>query len=885
MAILLAIQFINATIGWYETVKAADAVAALKKSLKPLATVKRDGTWANIDAGLVVPGDLVLLASGSAVPADCIVNEGSIDCDQSALTGESLPVTLKKGFPAQMGSTVVRGEVNATVQHTGKDTFFGRTAMLLNQGESLGNLQKVLLKIVMVLSALSITLCLIVLVYLLVHGKEPIREVLSFVVVLLVASIPIAIEIVSTTTLALGSRALSQQGAIVSKLTAIEEMAGMNMLCSDKTGTLTLNKMVIQDDCPTWVDGWDMKRTLQAAAMAAKWWEPPRDALDTMTLGAADLEALKPYKHLDFMPFDPMVKRTEATIEGPEGKFKVTKGATHIILELCSNKDAIHHEVDAKVTEYGMRGIRCMAVARTEPKPELAAKDDWIFIGVLTFLDPPRFDTKETIEQAMEMGVDVKMVTGDNVLIARETARVLGMGTNISTTDGLPSMNEDGTVPKDLAKTHGEMIINSDGFAQVFPEHKYLIVEALRQAGFATGMTGDGVNDAPALKRADVGIAVSGATDAARAAADIVLTEPGLNTVVHAMVVARQIFRRINNFINYRVAATLQLLCFFFVAVFAFPPHKYQPAADGLRLTEVQADQPREICVDGIWPNYFKVGRGWGAGARRARVLGGGRGGWGAACACGAGPGRADAHAPTPTPRPAPAAPCHHAHAHHRAQRRHPDLHRVRPRHPVAPPRQVEPARRVLHRVGAGRRRHGVVVAAAVGRPGLAPGDGLHVQGVWPAADAVRENHHRHLPQGVDLRFPDALLVAHDVLVLDVAPRAAADVRCRGRPPHLDPARHLLAAHQHLARVPGRLFHHGAPARRRPRPRRHLAGLPARRQVRRHQALVAVDLDLLHRVVVCARRGQGARLEAALQIRHFPGRHRDDGQHARHNQV
>ena len=206
-------------------------------------------------------------------PLHTQVNEGTIDVDQSALTGESLPVKLKKGFPAQMGSTVVRGEVNATVQHTGKDTFFGRTAMLLNQGESLGNLQKILLRIVMALSAISILLCIIVLIYLLVAVKEPIREAISFVVVLLVASIPIAIEIVSTTTLALGSRALSKQGAIVSKLTAIEEMAGMNMLCSDKTGTLTLNKMVIQEDCPTWMDGFDMKKTLQCAAMAAKWWE------------------------------------------------------------------------------------------------------------------------------------------------------------------------------------------------------------------------------------------------------------------------------------------------------------------------------------------------------------------------------------------------------------------------------------------------------------------------------------------------------------------------------------------------------------------------------------------------------------------------------------
>eukprot|EP00884_Botryococcus_braunii_P018072 jgi/Botrbrau1/4949/Bobra.0122s0027.1 len=602
MAILLAIQFINATIGWYETVKAGDAVAALKASLKPVATVKRDGQWSNMDATLLVPGDLVLLAAGSAVPADCIVNEGRLEVDQSALTGESLPVTLKKGMPAQMGSTAVRGEVNATVKDTGKNTFFGRTAMLLASVDSLGNLQKILMRIVISLTVLSLTLCGIVLIYLLVH-REPVRAVLGFVVVLLVASIPIAIEIVSTTTLALGSRQLSAQGAIVTRLTAIEEMAGMNMLCSDKTGTLTLNKMVIQDDCPTYVAGYDMKSTLQLAAMAAKWWEPPRDALDTMVLNACNKEALAPYKHLDFIPFDPTLKRTEATIEGPQGVFKVTKGAVHIIMKLVHNAHDIEGAVDAKVTEYGMRGIRCMAVAKTN-------KDDqWELIGILTFLDPPRPDTKHTIDKSMEFGVDVKMITGDNVLIARETARTLGMGTNILTTEGLPEMGPNGEVPKDLGKKYGKWVLDADGFAQVFPEHKFLIVETLRQCGFAVGMTGDGVNDAPALKRGDVGIAVSGATDAARAAADIVLTQPGLSTVVDAMVIARQIFRRINNFINYRIAATLQLLCFFFIAVFAFPPHTYSPGF-GIAGTaeEAKNEHHQALRIDhGIWPNFFQL--------------------------------------------------------------------------------------------------------------------------------------------------------------------------------------------------------------------------------------------------------------------------------------
>lgn len=589
--ILMGIQFANATIGWYETVKAADAVAALKASLKPKATCKRDGVWADMDARLLVPGDLVLIASGSAVPADCIVNRGQVDIDQAALTGESLPVTMYRGDCPKMGSTCVRGETEGTVESTGMNTFFGKTASMLQTVDGLGNLQKMLMRVMFVLVFMSVVLCGTALIYLLVQGYGAEKSV-GFAVVLLVASIPVAIEIVCTTTLALGSRQLSSHGAIVTRLTSIEELAGMNMLCSDKTGTLTLNKMVLQEDCPCYVEGQTFNTVLQHAALAAKWKEPPRDALDTMVLGTADLAALDVYKQLDYVPFDPTTKRTEGTLQGPDGKvFKVSKGAPHIILKLVHNKDKIGPLVDAKVAELGSRGIRALAVARATDE----ALSTWEMLGILTFLDPPRPDTKDTLMRAMGYGVDVKMITGDHCVIAKETARQLGLGTNIRPASGLPSMAADGKIPKDLGEKYGKFILDADGFAEVFPEHKYLIVEALRQAGFATGMTGDGVNDAPALKRADVGIAVSGSTDAARAAADIVLTEPGLSVVVEAIVIARCIFQRIKSFLTYRIAATLQLLVFFFVAVLSLQPSDYQTIPDPV---------PEDF---EYWPRFFQM--------------------------------------------------------------------------------------------------------------------------------------------------------------------------------------------------------------------------------------------------------------------------------------
>jgi H+-transporting ATPase len=365
-----------------------------------------------------------------------------------------------------------------------------------------------------VLVAISGVLCAIVFIYL--ATKTNVIDALSFTVVLMVASIPLAMEIVTTTTLALGSKELSHEGAIVTRLAAIEDMASMSILCSDKTGTLTMNKMVIQDETPVYKEGETQYSLLRYAAMAAKWHEPPRDALDTLVLNAVDMPSMECMEMLEFKPFDPVVKRTEGTVrDNSTGKtFKTTKGAPNIIMKLVTGGmhdrhviHTLHDRVEADIHSFGLRGIRSLAVAKTNDQ------EVWEFLGLLTFLDPPREDTKQTIDDAIKYGVAVKMITGDHALIAKETARVLGMGDYVRSGEGLPLLDpETKKKPANLSKNYGDMCLAVDAFAQVYPEHKYLIVECLRELGYKVGMTGDGVNDAPALKAADVGVAVSGAT-------------------------------------------------------------------------------------------------------------------------------------------------------------------------------------------------------------------------------------------------------------------------------------------------------------------------------------------------------------------------------------
>ena len=568
--VLMGLQAINGTVSFYEANKAGNAIAALKASLKPGALCKRDGTWHKMEAALLVPGDLVKLDAGAHVPADCVINDGCVQVDQSALTGESMPVTMHGGGETMMSSTITRGEVEATVKATGGKTFFGRTASMIGSVDAQPRFQKVLLRIMLFLISISVILCSTVLGFLIGMEKQSFETAISITVVLLVVSVPLAMEVVTTTTMALGSRKLSTEGAIVARLSSIEELAGMDLLCSDKTGTLTLNKMAIQEETPLYEEHLSREGLLLYAALATKWREPAKDAIDALVLGAVDMSSLGGFDQLDFVPFDPREKRNEASLRDVHtGEvFKVTKGAPHVLALLLHADDAaVMEAIDAATNSFAARGIRTLAVARTRG-------ERWCALGLLTFTDPPRPDTMATLKKAATLGVSCKMITGDSVLIARETARQLELGTDIINAVGLPSLGKDGQPPANLG-SFASHIIEADGFAQVFPEHKFLIVEVLRRAGYSVGMTGDGVNDAPALKRADIGIAVQGATDAARASADIVLTQPGLSTIITAITSARRICRRIQSFVIYRVACTLQILVFFYIAIIAFQPSNY----------------------------------------------------------------------------------------------------------------------------------------------------------------------------------------------------------------------------------------------------------------------------------------------------------------------
>ncbi|KAH9536671.1 hypothetical protein CY35_16G012300 [Sphagnum magellanicum] len=616
---IMTLLVINSTISFIEENNAGNAAASLMARLAPKTKVLRDGQWGEKDAVILVPGDIISVKLGDIIPADARLLEGDpLKIDQSALTGESLPVTKNPGDGIYSGSTCKQGEIEAVVIATGVHTFFGKAAHLVDSTNQVGHFQKVLKAIGnFCICSIAIGMLVEILVMFPIQHRKY-RTGIDNLLVLLIGGIPIAMPTVLSVTMAIGSHRLSQQGAITKRMTAIEEMAGMDVLCSDKTGTLTLNKLSVDKNLvEVFTKNIDKDMVVLLAARASR--IENQDAIDGAVVGmlADPKEARAGLQEIHFLPFNPTDKRTAITyIDNSDGKwYRASKGAPEQILALAQNKAEISARVHSVIDRFAERGLRSLAVAIQEvpegTKESLGAP--WQFCGLLPLYDPPRHDSAETIRHALNLGVNVKMITGDQLAIAKETGRRLGMGTNMYPSSSLLGQNKDeaiASLPVD------ELIEKADGFAGVFPEHKYEIVKRLQDKKHICGMTGDGVNDAPALKKADIGIAVADATDAARSASDIVLTEPGLSVIISAVLTSRAIFQRMKNYTIYAVSITIRIVLGFTLLTliweFDFPPFMVLIIAilnDGTIMT-ISKDRVKPSPLPDSWklPEIFATG-------------------------------------------------------------------------------------------------------------------------------------------------------------------------------------------------------------------------------------------------------------------------------------
>ncbi|CAM8960450.1 unnamed protein product [Rhodiola kirilowii] len=559
---IMVLLILNSTISFIEENNAGNAAAALMAGLAPKTKVLRDGKWNEQDAAILVPGDIISIKLGDIIPADARLLVGDpLKIDQSALTGESLPVTKHPGQEVFSGSTCKQGEIEAVVIATGVHTFFGKAAHLVDSTNQVGHFQQVLTAIGN-FCICSIALGMIIeIVVMYPIQRRKYRDGIDNLLVLLIGGIPIAMPTVLSVTMAIGSHRLSQQGAITKRMTAIEEMAGMDVLCSDKTGTLTLNKLTVDKSLvEVFAKNVDKDMLILLAARASR--IENQDAIDASIVGMLGdpKEARAGLTEVHFLPFNPVDKRTAITYIDADGNWhRCSKGAPEQIFDLCNLKGDASKKAHEIIDKFADRGLRSLGVCRqtVSEKSKESAGEPWEFVGLLPLFDPPRHDSAETIRRALNLGVNVKMITGDQLAIGKETGRRLGMGTNMYPSSSLLGECKDESIrgiPID------DLIEKADGFAGVFPEHKYEIVKRLQERKHICGMTGDGVNDAPALKKADIGIAVADATDAARSASDIVLTEPGLSVIVSAVLTSRAIFQRMKNYTIYAVSITIRIV-------------------------------------------------------------------------------------------------------------------------------------------------------------------------------------------------------------------------------------------------------------------------------------------------------------------------------------
>ncbi|KAJ5561436.1 ATPase P-type K/Mg/Cd/Cu/Zn/Na/Ca/Na/H-transporter [Penicillium sp. DV-2018c] len=560
--IICALLLSNAVVAFAQEYQAGNIVASLKKTLALRAIVLRNGSLLEISSEEVVPGDIIYVKDGTIVAADgrLVGDDAYIQVDQSGITGESLAVDKHNGDPIFASSAVKRGTALMVVVATGDHTFVGNAAALVNKaGNTTGHFTQVLNGMASILLGL-VVFTIVVIVVSSYYRSNPIVQILEFTLAITVVGVPVGLPVVVTTTMAVGASHLAKKQAIVQKLSAIESLAGVEILCSDKTGTLTRNRLTLGD--PYIAPGKTAEELMLTACLAANRTKGGIDPIDKVFIKGLRFHQqaksqIGSYTTLEFYPFDPVSKKVTALVKGPNDEELVcVKGAPMTVLRTAGEDTMLSGEFvrdyEAKVSEFAGRGFRALGVARKRQG------EPWEILGIMPCLDPPRHDTAKTIAEAKSLGLAIKMLTGDAVAIARETARKLGLGTNIYNAERL-GITGGGSMP---GSEINDFVEAADGFAEVYPQHKYSVVEILQQRGYLVAMTGDGVNDAASLKKADTGIAVEGASDAARSAADIVFLEPGLSAIIDAVKVSRQIFHRMYAYVVYRIALSIHLELF-----------------------------------------------------------------------------------------------------------------------------------------------------------------------------------------------------------------------------------------------------------------------------------------------------------------------------------
>jgi H+-transporting ATPase len=550
--IILTLLTANAALGQFHERGSRKALELLKKKSAGNAKVLRDGTWHIVKASTIVPGDVLAVKLGDIVPGDARILSGELSVDQSILTGESFPRKTSRSDLIFSSSTVKRGAARCVVVNTGSATSFGRTAGLIKTAKPRSHQEKLMLSIVRYMLYLGAAALAAVTIDAIAVGKD-FLTILTLAVIFLLGAIPVALPAVLTIVQSFGALALSRRGAIVTRLASIEDAASMSILCLDKTGTLTQNKLSVVAAVP--VSDYSLEDLVRTAALASR--REGSEAIDLAIIDYARTTAvsLEGYRRSAYTPFDPSLKRTEAVIEAAGGSYRAIKGAAQTVLELCPRAaEATVKRFNDALEDSSRKGYRAIAVARSEG-------DDLRPMGLLLLADPIRPDSQSMIGKAKKLGIRPVMLTGDNLAIAVETARQVGIGGNIIRMRDITGLGE---------ADQAALINRSDGLAEIFPEDKFTIVKRFQAAGHVVGMTGDGVNDAPALKQAETGLAVSDATDVAKAAASVVLTEPGLHAVIDTVKTSREIYQRMLTWVLNKIVKVIELVVLLTAGFFMF---------------------------------------------------------------------------------------------------------------------------------------------------------------------------------------------------------------------------------------------------------------------------------------------------------------------------